>query len=150
MPGRSGSPPAATNISLAPLEELDADSRRYAYAHYNMIAGVLPFIGEEKERSMMIGKVAEMFDVSKQTTSHNLCMYLAYQNISALAPRKCNYERPLTKDEKNIRWALNKYFYTPKRHSLQLSLSASKKKTLNVCAKNLGRCARACVIVVYI
>lgn len=119
---------AATNISLAPLEELDADSRRYAYAHYNMIAGVLPFIGEEKERSMMIGKVAEMFDVSKQTTRHNLCMYLAYQNISALAPRKCNYERPLTKDEKNIRWALNKYFYTPKRHSLQTAYALMLKE----------------------
>lgn len=28
---------ATTNIFPLPLEELDADSRRYAYKHYNMI-----------------------------------------------------------------------------------------------------------------
>lgn len=111
--------PSVTNIPLISIEELNADSRRYAYEHYNMIAGVLPFIGNEKERSMMISRVAEMFGVSKQTIRHNLCMYLVYQNISALAPKKCSYKRPMTKDEKNMRWALNKYFYTQRKNSLQ-------------------------------
>lgn len=118
---------ATTNISPLPLEELDADSRRYAYEHYNMIAGVLPFVGDNTERCNMIGRVAELFHVSKQTIRNNLCLYLVYQNISVLAPKKCSYERPLTEDEKNIRWALNKYFYSQKKNSLQTAYTMMLK-----------------------
>lgn len=77
----------ATNIFPLPLEELDAQSRRYAYEHYNMIAGVLPFVGDDAERCTMISRVADLFHVSKQTIRNNLCLYLVYQNISALAPK---------------------------------------------------------------
>lgn len=119
---------ATTNISPLPLEELDADSRRCAYEHYNMIAGVLPFVGDNTERCNMIGRVAELFHVSKQTIRNNLCLYLVYQNISVLAPKKCSYERPLTEDEKNIRWALNKYFYTQKKNSLQTAYTMMLKE----------------------
>lgn len=119
---------ATTNISPLPLEELDTDSRRYAYEHYNMIAGVLPFVGDNTERCNMIGRVAELFHVSKQTIRNNLCLYLVYQNISVLAPKKCSYERPLTEDEKNIRWALNKYFYTQKKNSLQTAYTMMLKE----------------------
>lgn len=119
---------AVTNISPLPLEALDADSWRYAYAHYNMIAGVLPFVGNDTERCNMIGKAAELFHVSKQTIRNNLCLYLVYQNISVLAPKRCNYKRPFTDDEKNIRWALNKYFYTQKKNSLQTAYTMMLKK----------------------
>lgn len=119
---------AATNITLLPLEELDADSRRYAYEHYNMIAGVLPFVGDDKERCAMIGRAADLFHVSKQTIRNHLCLYLSYQNISVLAPKKCSYERPLTGVEKNIRWALNKYFYTQKKNSLQTAYTMMLKE----------------------
>ena len=119
---------ATTNISPLPLEKLDVDSRRYAYEHYNMIAGVLPFVGNDTERCNMISRVAELFHVSKQTIRNNLCLYLVYQNISVLAPKKCSYERPLTVDEKNIRWALNKYFYTQKKNSLQTAYTMMLKE----------------------
>lgn len=119
---------ATTKISPLPLEELDADSRHYAYEHYNMIAGVLPFVDNDTERCNMIGRVAALFHVSKQTIRNNLCLYLSYQNISVLAPKKCSYERPLTEDEKNIRWALNKYFYTQKKNSLQTAYTIMLKE----------------------
>lgn len=119
---------AITNISPLPPEELDANSWRYAYAHYNMIAGVLPFVGNDTERCNMIGKAAELFHVSKQTIRNNLCLYLVYQNISVLAPKRCSYKRPLTDDEKNIRWALNKYFYTQKKNSLQTAYTMMLKE----------------------
>jgi hypothetical protein len=35
-----------------------------------------------------------------------------YQDIAALAPRQRQEKKALTKDQKNIRWALNKYYYT--------------------------------------
>ena len=53
---------------------------------------------------------------------------MSYQNISVLAPKKCSYERPLTEDEKNIRWALNKYFYTQKKNSLQTAYTIMLKE----------------------
>ena len=118
----------ATNTFPLPLEELDAKSRRYAYEHYNMIAGVLPFVGDDAERCTMISRVADLFHVSKQTIRNNLCLYLVYQNISALAPKKCSYDRPLTETEKNIRWALNKYFYTQKKNSLQTAYTMMLKE----------------------
>ena len=45
-------------------------------------------------------------------------MYLVHQDIAALAPKQKSQERQLTQDEKNIRWALNKYFYTRQKNSL--------------------------------
>lgn len=64
----------------------------------------------------MINKLAE--NVSKQTIRKYLCMYLVYQDIYVLAPLP-KMERALTRDEKNIRWALNKYFYNVKKNTLK-------------------------------
>lgn len=108
-----------TNIIPPPMDSLDAENRRYAYERYTIIAGVLPFISDEKERCYAISKIAEQRNISKQTVKNALCLYLAYQNISILAPKKHCYDKPLTQDEKNMRWALNKYFYTRRKNSLQ-------------------------------
>lgn len=119
---------ARTNIVSLPIEDLDADCRRYAYEHYTMIAGVLPFITNDKERCYAIAKIAEQRKISKQTVKNNLCLFLAYQNISVLAPKKQTYDRPLTLDEKNMRWALNKYFYTYRKNSLQTAYTLMLKE----------------------
>ena len=117
-----------TNIAPLPIDDLDADSRRYAYEHYTIIAGVLPYVADEKERCYAIAKIAEQRKISKQTVKNNLCLFLAYQNISALAPKKQRYDRPLTQDEKNMRWALNKYFYTCRKNSLQTAYTLMLKE----------------------
>ena len=119
---------ARTNISPLPIDDLDADSRRYAYERYTIIAGVLPFIGDEKERCYAIAKIAEQRKISKQTVKNTLCLYLTYQNISVLAPKKQSNDRPLTQDEKNMRWALNKYFYTCRKNSLQTAYTLLLKE----------------------
>lgn len=77
-----------TNRNLQPIESLDTKSKSYAYSRYTMIAGVLPFISDEKERCYAISKIAERHNISKQTVKNTLCLYLAYQNISVLAPKK--------------------------------------------------------------
>jgi hypothetical protein len=38
--------------------------------------------------------------------------------VAALAPSVRETKRELTRDQKNMRWALNKYFYTPKKSKL--------------------------------
>jgi transposase InsO family protein len=119
---------SATNICPIPVEELSAENRNSAYARFNMIAGVLPFVGDNAERSNAINKIADMFQVSKQTIRNYLCLYLAHQSISVLAPKKCVHKRELTEDEKNMRWALNKFFYTKRKNSLQMAYTMMLKE----------------------
>jgi transposase InsO family protein len=117
----------STNIFPLPIEKLDAKNRCHAYKRYTMIAGVLPFVDNEKERCYAIAKIAEQRNISKQTVKNTLCLYLAYQNISVLAPKMQCYDKPLTQDEKNMRWALNKYFYNQNRNSLQTAYTLMLK-----------------------
>ena len=95
--------------------ELTPKEERIAQERFTMIAGVLPYIGNEQKRSQMIDFLAE--HQSKQTIRKYLCLYLVYQDIDALAPPP-RAEKELTQDEKNMRWALNKFFYTKQKNSL--------------------------------
>lgn len=96
--------------------KLTQEEQRIAQEHFTMIAAVLPFIGNEPKRNEMIDILSE--HQSKQTIRKYLCLYLVYQNISALAPFKKTDNKELTQDEKNMRWALNKFFYTHNKNSL--------------------------------
>ena len=95
--------------------ELTPKEERIAQERFTMIAGVLPYIGNEQKRSQMIDFLAE--HQSKQTIRKYLCLYLVYQDIDALAPPP-KAEKELNQDEKNMRWALNKFFYTKHKNSL--------------------------------
>ena len=99
-------------------DDLDADQRKTMYERYTMIAPILPFLADDRMRSRLICSVAEEHRVSKATVRNHLCLYLAYMDVTALAPRRREDDRQLTQDEKNIRWALNKFFYTTKKQSL--------------------------------
>lgn len=103
---------------LKPQEEIMTEQRKLMHERYTLIAPVLPFIHKESMRSVIIAQVAEMNGVSKQTVRKYLCLYLASQKIESLAPGASCTEKPLTPDEKNFRWALNRYFYTQRRHTL--------------------------------
>ena len=95
--------------------ELTPNEQRIAQERFTMISGVLPFIGNEQKRSQMIDFLAE--HQSKQTIRKYLCLYLVYQDIDALAPPP-RTEKELSQDEKNMRWGLNKFFYTQHKNSL--------------------------------
>ena len=64
---------------------------------------------------------------SKQTIRKYLCLYLVYQNIAALAPAP-KVEKELSQDEKNMRWALNKFFYTKNKNSLMTAYTFMLKE----------------------
>lgn len=105
--------------------ELTEDEQRIAQEHYTMISGVLPFIGDEQKRSQMIDFLSD--SQSKQTIRKYLCLYLVYQTIAALAPPQ-KKEKTLTQDEKTIRWALNQFFYTKNKNSLQTAYTLMLKE----------------------
>lgn len=103
-----------------PVEEDTIASERKQIMHkrYTIIAPVLSFIGNETMRSHVIGVVADERSVSKQTIRQYLKRYLVLQHIQALLPTERCIDKDLTDDQKNMRWGLNKYFYTYEKNSL--------------------------------
>ena len=117
----------ATGIVLPEVDSLDAESKQFMYEHYSMIAGILPFVSDRNQRNTVISKISAEKGVTKKTVRNYLCLYLAYQNLAALVPlsvlfpkvRKKSDARELTQDEKNYRYALNKWFYNKNKNSLK-------------------------------
>ena len=70
------------------VEELDPEQRRTAYQRYTMIAGVLPQVADERERTLAIQKAAALYGKCEQTIRATLCKYLSFQSIGALIPKK--------------------------------------------------------------
>ena len=114
--------------SVCDFDELDAAHKRQVYERYTMISGILPFVGDEKQRTVLIDRIAAYYKVSKQTIRRHLCQYLAFQSVVALTTKSKVEEKVLTKDEKNIRWALNKFYYTQKKHSLTTAYTMMLKE----------------------
>ena len=99
-------------------ENLSASARRVMRERFTVIAGILPYVGEKRKRSVLISAAAKQYQVSLNTVKNYLGTYLVYQDILALAPKEKKTERELTPDEKNMRWALNKYYYRRERQSI--------------------------------
>lgn len=117
-----------TDMVLVGMETLDADSRRFIHEHFTLIAGILPFIGDKKMRSHLIGIVSGQKGISKRTIGNYLCLYLVYQDMVAFAPKPKPEDKPLTADEKNMRWALNKFFYNQNKNSLPAAYTMMLKE----------------------
>ena len=98
------------------------------YERYTMIAPILPLVADNRMRSQLICSIADVHGASKQTIRSYLCLYLAYMDVASLAPKCREDNRALTQDEKNIRWALNKFFYTTKKQSLMTAYTMMLKE----------------------
>lgn len=108
------------NTVLEDIEEVDAEARSIAYQRYTIVASILPFIENDTARTEAIKKVAEDNNICKQTVRNYLCLYLAFQSVSALAPEsRGSYQKELTSDEKVFRWAINKFYFTGHKNSLK-------------------------------
>ena len=116
------------NMELVELELLDPATRKTVHERFTIIAGILPFVTDDKMRSVLIARIAEEHDICKQTVRNYLCLYLAFQNLSALAPKQRSEDKPLSKDEKNMRWALNKFFYMKNQNSLTTAYTLMLKE----------------------
>ena len=129
-----------TGFIVADVDDLDAEQRKIMCERYTMIAPILAFITDDKMRSQLICSVSAEHGISKQTIRSYLCLYLAYQDVAVLAPKKRQGDRELTQDEKYMRWALNKFFYSTKKNSLMTAYTMMLKEkycdALGVLAEN--------------
>ena len=105
-------------FELVEEEKIAPERLRIMRERYTIIAPVLSFIGDETMRSHVIRVSAEENGVSKQTIRQYLKRYLVLQHIQALLPTERCKDNELSLDQKNMRWGLNKYFYTYEKHSL--------------------------------
>ena len=103
---------------LPDISDMELSRRKCAYERFTMISHILPFVTDKERRSSVISQIATDKGVSRQTICNYLWLYLVYQNISALAPKYRVNKKELSADEKNIRWALNKYYYTRHQNTL--------------------------------
>ena len=124
---KNAEPVATLSHSFKSFDELTPSVRKVAQERYTMIAGALFVVDNTSERNRMIKKASEQFNVSKQTIRSYLCTYLVYQDLACLAPKE-KTEKELTKDQKNMRWALNKFFYTRNQNSLQTAYTIMLKE----------------------
>jgi len=110
---------SATNKTIPSIEDLNQEQMKVMHQRFTMIAPLVTFIAHSEMRNVALNDMAERHKVTKQTIRKYLCLYLAYPNITVLAPTKKEPTKALTDDEKNFRWALNKYYYTRYKHSLK-------------------------------
>ena len=114
--------------SVPNIEDIDLGCRKVAYKRYSYVASVLPFISDKAQRCDSVSRIAMENGISKQTVNYYLWLYLAYQNIAVLAPMPNTDKKPLSADEKNMRWALNKFFYTKRKNSLNTAYTMLLKE----------------------
>ena len=116
-----------TGKAIVSLDDLDAVRRRVALNRYTIIAGVLPFLTDVNMRGEIIKRLANEHNLSAQTIRNYLYDYLIYQNTAVLAPKTKDKDKKLTPDQKNMRWALNKFFYTKYKNSLKTAYALMLK-----------------------
>lgn len=115
-----------TGAAIPDFDTLDAESRRFIREHFTLIAPILPFVSDEKQRKYVINQIASEKKVSKQTIRNYLCLYLVYQDIAVFCPKQ-KKEKELTEDEKNMRWGLNRFYYTQHKNSLTTAYTMTIK-----------------------
>lgn len=115
------------DVDLLELDSLCPENRKVAYERYTMIAPILRLLPDEKKKCEMISAIANNEKISKQTVRKYLCLYLAFQNIAILAPKDKDSDTSLTKNEKNMRWALNKFYFSYQKHSLNTAYTMMLK-----------------------
>ena len=121
-------------MGVWPIEEEFLSRNAIALAHkrYSIIAPAVAVVADKRRRTEMIAFAASNSGVSKQTVRKYLCLYLAFQTITVLAPIDSIQESILSKEQKWMRWALNKFFYTCRQNSLRTAyLYLLKEKYLD-------------------
>ena len=105
--------------------ELETSQTAIMNKRFTMIAAILPVIENKAERIEHIKEAAKRYGVSIVTIRTYLCRYLVSQSKNGLvifydeSKEEAVHEvKELTKDQKNMRWALNKFYYNTKKNSL--------------------------------
>ncbi len=79
---------SATETVLVEEQDMSPKTRQTVHERYTVIAGLLPFVGDDRLRTEAIKRIATEKGISMPTVRSYLCQYLVYQNISALLPKE--------------------------------------------------------------
>ena len=109
-------------------DNMSVEVQRIMRKRFTIIADVIPYIADKDKRSQMIAQAAVEYGVCRKTVRRYLCLYLAYQDVAMLAPKCDATEKALNRNEKNIRWALNRFYYTKNRNSLRTAYTLMLKE----------------------
>lgn len=117
-----------TEMTLTDVRNLDGSSQRFIQEHYTLISPLLPVVTDKQKRNQVMNTIVADSGMSKQTLRNYLCLYLVYQDKAAFAPKYSMQEQNLTPDEKNMRWALNKFYYTKHKNPLTVAYTMMLKE----------------------
>lgn len=117
---------ARARVSLSSYGSLSQQQKQIVHSKYGSISFIVPFVGNDYDRNQAIALCSEKFHLSKNTIKSRLCDYLAFQDLCIFLPDSRVTEKPLTADEKNFRWALNRYFY----NALKMPLTECYRRML--------------------
>lgn len=106
------------NVQLPAFECLSIQDKKVAQERYASIGSILPLIGDDEDRNKMISYLSKTFSMNRKTIVRRLCLFLTYQDIGCFVIKHQKEQRELTKDEKNFRYILNKYFYSREKATL--------------------------------
>lgn len=116
-----------TGIELQDIKTVSPEDFKVAHQRYTMIAPIIMVLTDQDKKNEMIELISTNEKISKQTLRKYLCLYLIYQDISVLIPKTKNTDKQLSQDEKNIRWALNKFYFSFYKHSLKTAYTMMLK-----------------------
>lgn len=116
-----------TRIELQDIKTVSPEDFKVAHQRYTMIAPIVMVLTDQDKKNEMIELISTNEKISKQTLRKYLCLYLIYQDISVLIPKTKNTDKQLSQDEKNIRWALNKFYFSFYKHSLKTAYTMMLK-----------------------
>lgn len=116
-----------TGIELQDIKTVSPEDFKVAHQRYTMIAPIIMVLTDRDKKNEMIELISTNEKISKQTLRKYLCLYLIYQDISVLIPKTKNIDKQLSQDEKNIRWALNKFYFSFYKHSLKTAYTMMLK-----------------------
>lgn len=117
---------ARAYVNIVSYDSLSQRQKQVIHSKYGSISFILPFICNDYERSQAITLCSERFHLSKNTIKSRLCDYLAFQDLCIFLPDGKSKKRPLSADEKNFRWALNRYYY----NALKMPLAECYRRML--------------------
>lgn len=116
------------NVGFDELKTRSKEDIAEMHHKFNMIAGIIPVITDTKKKGEEINRLAEAYDVTAKTIRTMLCRYLVTQDIRCFLPQNKKKERCLSVDEKNMRWALNKFYYTRNQETLTYAYTMMLKE----------------------
>jgi putative transposase len=110
---------AALGITLPDYETLNQQEKKMCHERYTLISPLLVFLDDDYERNKLIKGLSIKLSLSSKTIRKYLVTYLVFNSLVALKPTLQVREKVLSQDEINFRWAINKFYYSPKKLTIR-------------------------------